>query len=54
MSLIDRFAWRESEKHFLFGYKENDSDTWIINSVNKNEDYVNNGNGSLNPVDYYA
>lgn len=53
MILIGRSTWVTSEhRSFLFGKRESNSNTWIINSVNENEDYVNTGNNSINPAAY--
>ena len=53
MFLIGRSAWITSEHHStLFGRKVNGEDTWLIDEVNVNEDYISRGSNSTNPADY--
>ena len=53
IALIGRTAWIASEhKSTLFGKRVEGEDTWIIDKVNTNEDYISRGNDSTNPLDY--
>lgn len=51
--LIGRTAWIASEhSSTLFGKKVEGEDTWVIDEVNTNEDYISRGTNSTNPLDY--
>ena len=53
ITLIGRTAWIASEhSSTLFGKKVDGEDTWIIDEVNTNEDYISRGENSTNPLDY--
>lgn len=53
MLLIGRTAWVTSEhSSTLFGSKVDGEDTWVIDEVNINEDYISRGTDSSNPLDY--
>lgn len=52
-TLIGRTSWIASEhSSTLFGRKLNESDIWIFDSINENEDYKSYGVDSINPYDY--
>ena len=51
--LIGRTSWVPSEHSTtLFGEKINDENIWLFDEVNINEDYINEGTNSQNPLDY--
>lgn len=51
--LIGRTTWIASEHCCtLFGRKLQGEETWIIDEVNTNEDYISRGSNSTNPKDY--
>lgn len=53
MFLISRSAWIASEHQAtLFGRKVDGEDTWLIDEVNTNEDYISRGSNSTNSHDY--
>jgi len=53
MLLIGRSAWIASEhSSTLFGKKVGEGNTWVIDEVNCNEDYISRGQNSTNPSDY--
>ena len=51
--MIGRTAWVASEhSSTLFGKKVELEDTWVIDEVNTDEDYISKGENSTNPFDY--